>query len=205
MYDCAHPHRHLHSNAMNEIAFWVDWLKAKGAGPIAVAGHSRGGNQTAWYAAEAIDPAVEKVVLIAPATWTAERSASGFERQFGAPLEPLFDKAQALVAAGKGDTMMDVPGFVYCRNAKVAAATFVDYYKNEPRRDSVGLLAKIKRPVLVVGATEDTAVPDLVGRMRMVELAHVRYVEVDGAGHFFRDLYGEDVADAIDEFLDADG
>jgi len=27
-------------------------------------------------------------------------------------------------------------------------------------------------------------------------------VEVEDAGHFFRDLYGEDVADAVQEFLE---
>lgn len=50
MYDCAKPHRHRLVDALDEIAAWVDWLKQRGASDIVLLGHSRGGNQAAWYA-----------------------------------------------------------------------------------------------------------------------------------------------------------
>ncbi|MGI9383086.1 MAG: hypothetical protein ACR2PO_08015, partial [Methyloligellaceae bacterium] len=45
MYDCGLTHRHRHSGAQAEIAAWVAWLQARGAGAITLLGHSRGGNQ----------------------------------------------------------------------------------------------------------------------------------------------------------------
>jgi hypothetical protein len=43
-YDCAAPHRHIHQQAMEELAVWSDWLRGRGAERIAVHGHSRGAN-----------------------------------------------------------------------------------------------------------------------------------------------------------------
>jgi hypothetical protein len=43
LIDCAGPLRLKDSNAVKEIALWVDWLKNKGTGPITILGHSRGG------------------------------------------------------------------------------------------------------------------------------------------------------------------
>ena len=63
MYDCATPHRHRHTDAMAEIGAWLDWLKAQGAEQVALLGHSRGGNQTARFAAATADPVVTNVIV----------------------------------------------------------------------------------------------------------------------------------------------
>ena len=88
-YDCSVPHTHRHADAVSEIAAWVGWLKAKGATSVTVLGHSRGGNQTAWYAAEHRDPVVNKVVLIAPMTQDAAATAAGYQRAFKKDVGPV--------------------------------------------------------------------------------------------------------------------
>ncbi|NIR31732.1 MAG: alpha/beta hydrolase, partial [Gammaproteobacteria bacterium] len=50
------------------IGLWLDWLKSRGARRVTLFGHSRGGAQTALYAAENDHELVEAVVLLAPAT-----------------------------------------------------------------------------------------------------------------------------------------
>lgn len=65
MYDCAVPHTHKHTDALDEIGVWLGWLKQQGVKQVVLVGHSRGGNQTAWFAAERMDPAVKGVLLIA--------------------------------------------------------------------------------------------------------------------------------------------
>ena len=40
MYDRAFPYHHKHPDALDEITAWFDWLKAQGAGNVAVLGHS---------------------------------------------------------------------------------------------------------------------------------------------------------------------
>ena len=204
MYDCAVPHRHRHEDAVDEVAAWVDWLKARGAGDIWVAGHSRGGNQIAWYAAERLDPAVvSRVALIAPAISTYESGATSYKRAKKTDLEPVLDKAKALVAAGKGDELMKGVGLLYCPDSDVTAASFVSYYKDEPRRNTINLVDKIKVPLLIIAGSEDTVVRGLDKAIgSKADGKNLRFVNVEGAGHFFRDLYGEDVADAIAEHID---
>jgi pimeloyl-ACP methyl ester carboxylesterase len=204
MNDCAGPHRHKDSNALKEIALWVDWLKAKGAGPITVLGHSRGGNQIARYVAgtpDAPDSIVKRAVLVAPATWQPGKDPQGYSKRYQKDLAPLLETARALVKAGKGSELMEGVDFVYCPNTKVAAATFVDYYRDSPDRDTPSVIKRIKMPVLAVVASNDRVNPKFAGRMKGTRQANVKFVVVEGSGHFFRDLFGEDVADAIAKFV----
>lgn len=202
MYDCKVPHTHRHADALDEIGLWLNWLKAQGAKTVTLAGHSRGGAQTAWFAATHDDPVVDKVVLIAPATWDADKTAKGFASAHKADLAGVLAKAKALVAAGKGAEMMKGVGLLYCPGADASAASFVGYYESNPNFDTPTVLPKIKKPVLVVVGTLDTVVPDIAERVRpTVDGKKVTLVEVAEADHFFRDLFGEDLADAIAAFV----
>ncbi len=202
MYDCATPHRHRHADAVTEIGAWIDWLKQQGTRQIVLLGHSRGGNQAAWFAAERDDPALRAVVLAAPATWTAAEAARGYETRYGKPLAPVLEKAKSLVAAGKGDTFMEQVDFVYCANASVTAAAFVGYYAPDERLDTPTLLPRVNEPVLVVAAGGDELVKDLPARAApAADGKKVRLVTIDGADHFFRDLYAEDMVEVVATFL----
>lgn len=199
--DCAKPHRHKESDGPAEIAAWVAWLKKEGAGPITVLGHSRGGSQTARYAAGKPDPAVKKVVLVAPATWDAAKAAAGYQARWGKPLQPLLDKAEALVKAGQGATVMQGVDFLTCPASPVSAATFVDYYGAEPKRDTPSVVGSIKLPVLVVVAGGDQVIPDLGGKMKGRTGGDVTLKTVPDADHFFNDLFADDLADAVAQFI----
>ena len=74
-YDCSTAHNHKHTDALNEIGVWLDWLKQHGAKQVVLLGHSRGGNQTAWFAVERDEELIKKVVLIAPQTWSIDRKS----------------------------------------------------------------------------------------------------------------------------------
>lgn len=205
MYDCATPHTHRHTDAVAEIGAWLDWLKAQGAEKVALLGHSRGGNQTARFAAGTTDPVVTAVILIAPQTWSADYAAADYEKRYGKPLAPVLEKAQALVEAGKGDTPMDPVDFIYCEQTSATAAAFVSYYATDPDMDTPTVIPGIGVPVLVVAGSEDTAVkglPEKVGPL--ADGGRVRLLVVGGADHFFRDLYSEDIADAVAELLGVD-
>jgi pimeloyl-ACP methyl ester carboxylesterase len=203
MYDCKVPHRHSHHEAMAEIAAWANWLVKEGATSISVIGHSRGGNQTAWYAAEQAHANVKKVVLVAPATWSAKAQAEGYQKRYGRDLNTVVAKAKAMADSGQGDEMMTATGFVYCSNAEVTANSFLSYYLPDERRNTPSLLLKITLPTLVVAGSEDKVVTGLAEQLENKSPGdHVRLESVDGAGHFFRDLYGEDLSDLIVEFLE---
>lgn len=207
MYDCATPHRHRHEDAVLEIGAWIAWLKANGAGPVSLLGHSRGGNQVAWYAAEHADSGIDRLVLLAPMTRGPEgNAATRYQNRFKADLGPILSKAKALLAHGKGRTMMELPGFLHCPNSKASAESIVSYYGDEPRRDTPSLLTKVGVPVLVIAGSADTVVPDVVERVRpLADGKKIQLQIIEDAGHLFLDFFIEDAADLIAGYLKAGG
>ncbi len=202
MYDCKVTHRHRHADAVEEISVWVNWLKNQGAKRVVVMGHSRGGAQTARYAAERDTSLIKAVVLYAPATHDPVKDAVGYQARYKKPLAPILEKAESLVKTGKGATVFEHTDFLYCPDASVTAEAFVSYYGPDPRLDAPYLIPNIKKPVLVVVAGNDEVVVGL--DMKVAPLADGKRVQmkvVDGADHFFRDLYADDAVEAIATFL----
>ena len=196
--DCSRQHRHKDSNAVKEIELWVDWLKAGGADDITILGHSRGGNQVARYVADKPDTAIKLAVLISPGVASA---ASSYKKSHKKALAPLLKKARTLVKANNGGELMKGIDILYCRNTIVSATTFVDYYKELPDWDTPSVIKRIKLPVLAVVGDKDLVVPQFAGRMKGTKQANVKFILVEDAGHFFLDLFGEDLADAIAAFV----
>lgn len=205
MYDCKTTHRHRNDDAAEEIGIWVDWLKNQGAKRVTLLGHSRGGAQTALYAAERDNELVKAVVLMAPAI-RENTNAVGYQQRYGKPLAPVLEKAQKLVKAGKGSTVLEHIDMLNCTDASVTADSFVSYYGNELRLDTPTLVTKIRKPLLVVVAASDEVVIGLEKKVApLVDGKRVQMKIVEGAGHFFRDLYADDAVDAIDVFLKGSG
>ena len=204
MYDCAVPHVHKHTDALDEIGLWLNWLKQQGVKQVVLVGHSRGGNQTAWFAAERMDPVIKGVLLIAPATWSESYAQSDYQKRFKTDLAPVLKRAEDLVKAGKGHEWMEKTGFIYCTDAKVQAQSFVSYHAPEPRLDTPTLLGKIEVPVLVIAGTEDDVVPDVAEKVEpAADGTRVRLEVIDGADHFFRDLYADEIVEHAKAFVDA--
>jgi pimeloyl-ACP methyl ester carboxylesterase len=204
MYDCQVPHRHRHDDAPVEIGLWLDWLKRQGASRVTLLGHSRGGGQTALYAAERDDPLVKAVVLLAPVT--LKNGYAGYQQRYQQPLAPALEKAQHLVQVGKGDTVLEHYNLMFCRDIPVTADSFVSYYGQDPRLDTPSLLPKIKKPTLVVVAGDDQVVVDLQERVApLVDGKYLQMQVVATADHMFRDLYADDAVEMIDAFLKQNG
>ncbi|MBN2646722.1 MAG: alpha/beta hydrolase [Thiotrichales bacterium] len=200
-YDCAVTHTHKHTDALQEIGFWANWLKEQGSQDVTLMGHSRGGNQAAWYASEQAAPNVQRLVLLAPATGE-QQSASEYSAKAGKPLEPILKQAQQSVAEGKGDTLLQKTDFIYCKEATVSAAAFADYYTPKSQFDTPSLLKDAKLPTLVIMGSADTVVADLPAKIQpLAEAGKIQTVTLEDADHFFLDFANEDTASAIVEFI----
>lgn len=202
MYECKTPHTHRHTDAVDEIGAWLGWLQVQGVSKVALLGHSRGGNQTARFASTRADAPLTTVILLAPQTWNADYAAQEYEKRYGKPLAAPLAQAQQLVAEGKGATMLEHVDFIYCADTSATAAAFVSYYAPDERMDTPRLLPDIKAPVLLIAASEDDVVKGLVDKVEpLADGQRVQLKVVAGADHFFRDLYAEDVADAVQAML----
>lgn len=205
MYDCTVPNTHLHTDAPDEIGLWLDWLKRQGVKSIVLLGHSRGGNQTAWFAAERDETAISKVVLVAPQVWDEEKNEKGYQQSYNKALAPLLTRAQQLVAAGKGGTQLQPIDFIYCPQGSASAAAFVSYYQPDSRMDTPTLLRQINKPVLVVAGSADSVVQGLAGKMEpLAGRDNINFAVIEGADHFFLDLYAEELADKTMEFIEGE-
>ena len=201
-YDCAVPHTYRHADAVGEISAWVGWLKKGGVEHIIVMGHSRGGNQTAWYAAEHNDPAVKQVVLVAPATWSEQGAVKDYQKRYKTDLAVPLKRAEEMVASGKGGELMQGVDFIYCTDTQVTAEAFVSNYRPDGRRNSPDLFARIDEPLLVIAGTEDTVVKGLVEQSsKLLGDGNNRLIVIEGADHFFRDLYAEELVEGLMEFI----
>jgi pimeloyl-ACP methyl ester carboxylesterase len=202
MYDCAAPHRHKHADALDEIGAWLNWLKERGVAKAVLMGHSRGGAQTALFAAERPDPVVSKVVLLAPATYDEKAAAAQYQARHGRSLAEPLARAMSLVKAGKGGEMMKGVGLLRCPGGAVSAASFASYYQPDPRLGVVASLSKIKAPTLVIAAANDEVVKGLPEAVKpLADGKRVKLVTIPDAGHFFLDLAADEAADAIKTFL----
>jgi len=201
MFDCQAVHRHRYADGAAEIGAWLDWLKQQGVRKTVLLGHSRGAAQTAMYMAGHDNSLVNAVVLLAPDT-QATNDAVAYQRRHHTPLAPVLQKAQALIQAGKGQTVLEHTGILYCADTRVTADTIVSYYGPDPRLDTPYLIPGIKKPVLVVIAGSDEVVVGYRDKFApFVDGQRVQMKVVEGAGHFFRDLYADDAVDAIRVFL----
>jgi len=204
MYDCAVPHRHRHTDALEEIGLWRDWLRQQGADKVVLLGHSRGANQTARFAAAHDSAAIRGVILVAPQTWSEGYEAKDYQQRYGKPLAPILANAEKLVAEGKGDTLLKPVDFIYCENTAASAAAFVSYYRPDARMDTPTVVNDIHKPVLVFAGSADTVVKGLIEKMEQASSRdNVRFEVIDGADHFFRDLYAEDLADLSHDFIES--
>ncbi|MET0104481.1 MAG: alpha/beta hydrolase [Sedimenticola sp.] len=202
MYPCETPHRHLYNDAEGEIGAWVDWLKGQGAGRISLLGHSRGGNQTARYAAAQGDAGVETVFLLAPSLRNQGYGEADYKRRYGKDLMPILQKVREMTATGRGEDLLQKVDFIYCKETSVSAAAFVSNYEPEKDGDTPSLVSRTKSPVLIIVGSEDKVVSGLAEKMEpMVDGERVQMITLEGAGHFFLDLYSEEVADTIAETL----
>jgi len=182
---CDVVHDYALAGAKREVGLWLEWLKGQKAQHVDLLGFSRGGAQVAAFAPEFQN--VRKVVLLAPAFATSVEQAEIYKRSFGHDLAPEIEKAR------ENPLQKRTVDFLTCKQATVLNATFLDGYAELPPR----LAAKTGHPTLVIVAGKDEVVPDLAKRLP----SEVKPVVIDGADHFFHDLYGDDAAGLIAKFL----
>ena len=202
IFDCNLEQDHRNEDAVIEITSWVDWLKGRGTSNITLGGHARGGNQVAIYAAKQPDPAVKRLVLIAPTADTPTSMEIEFKQRFGQPLQPILAQAEKLVAEDQSTTLMtDIP-FLTCDKAKVTAGAFVNYYGDNQNLYTPSLLPHINLPTLVAVGELDPLAHELVPAIQGIPNAtNITLETIPGADHFFRDLAADSLADKIKAFL----
>lgn len=178
--------------ADNEYA--AAFLAGRGLPLVVVAGHSNGGMLAARYAAD--HPELPALVLLSAhaggpdiylRTCAAGRMAGDRAREF-------LDRARELVADGRGDELILMPGWWFA----ISAASLVDRHENTP--DTLADAERIScRSLFLVGSLESRlSYPAEEFARRSPGSAQWRVI--DGADHWYTGLH-EPVADLVAEWL----
>lgn len=203
MLDCGSTQRHRHEDAVDEIAAWFRWLERRGRSSVLLLGHSRATNQVTRYAVRKDLQAPAALVLVAPGIRDAD-AAARYGASSGQALAPLLDRATELVESGRDDEVLGRVAFLHCDAAEVTAASFLSYYVDDPAFDTLGLAASAGIPVIVFAGSEDPLSRGVdAAIVEYQQNAPVDFVMIDGADHFFRDLYAYDLVEAVQAWIDA--
>lgn len=133
--------RQLTREGIADNKFAAGWMAQRGLPAPVVIGHSNGGMLGVAHAASHPEtPAL--VLLSAHRGGSGAQTARSQEGLAGPGYEDTMKKAQALVAAGRGQELMFVPNWWYV----ISAESYVDRFTTMP--DTFDLAPKIKCPVL---------------------------------------------------------
>ncbi|WP_038051135.1 alpha/beta hydrolase [Thioalkalivibrio sp. ALJ1] len=202
MFECDAPVRHGIDDHMQEVSLWHQWLQDEGYGPVTLFGHSRGANHMARYLTAHEPEDIKGLVLVAASTFDEEEAAAEYEEQAGTPLQVLLDRAKELQRMDQEETLMEDVRFLFCEELDVTPRAFLGSYEPTSENDTPTVIRGIQTPTLVIVGSEDDVVPDLPEKVEAVkDSGDISVMTVDGADHFFRDFFADDVADFAADFI----
>ena len=200
-FDCTWSHRHKQEDAVEELGNWVKWLRQQGVSDITLMAHSRAANQSMVYAAENLDPEVTRLVMLAPG---ADDVKEPYEDRYGSVFDNNVNLMQQNIASGTGAELVKDIDFWFCPKASITAESFISYYGHESKfRQFHQYLPRIPIPTLVITGTQDERQPRIKKHVGpFVDDKRLFLVEIENAGHFFRDLNIEEAMEAMIEFME---
>lgn len=185
-----------HDAAIEEIRQWVEFSSDKWT-KIIIVGHSRGGNQVALYNQTDVDPSVKKLVLIAPMTWSKTQTELQYKSRFGHDLPALIAQARTYPL----DSFFQA-GLINCDSNEVSAGSFLSYYSESPNKNTPQLLENIERPTLLfLGSEDELSKKYLDQKQGYLTSEWISEITIDGAGHFFMDLYLDELVESMLEWV----
>jgi alpha/beta superfamily hydrolase len=206
---CDIEHEHKQSNSQHEIKLWHEYIKKMGYKKIYLMGHSRGGLDIMNFY-ESLDSqyqeSIDSILLLAPISETWESSVSRYKENYNININDLVNQKSKKLKIN----------FLGCEGATVYSDSFLDYYlisgdsnvfSSETTRfasRSLNLhLFNTSGKVYVITASEDTIVPNTYGIVKNIitkdKEKNIELYQVDGADHFFRDFYFDDLIEIIVE------
>lgn len=90
---------------------------------------------------------------------------------------------------------MKWPDVLWVSELKNTFDSIFSCYKEDERKNTPSLLLEISKPMLIVMGSADEVVADLPEKLEGVQQDNLTVETIDGADHFFRDLYADELAE----------
>tara|TARA_B100001059_G_C17538735_1_gene429279 strand:- start:5 stop:709 length:705 start_codon:yes stop_codon:yes gene_type:complete len=199
LLSCDIKHNHNEHQSVREIIAWYNYLNSTGYNKINLIGHSRGGFNV-MQALSIINNKEVKSFLLAPFIDTYMGTKTYYEEELGIPYEVIISSSENYFIADKYKPI----NFLFCENVDVSSRTFksyLDYSRNESNHpfsfNILHLIDESLSHVTIFSGTNDEILMDSYKTYEAINKSNVTVVTIEGGGHFFRDLYLEDVIDEI--------
>ena len=179
---------------MELITYLQDLLKAAGFDSLAINLHLGVDDRRGALSCDApvtarFDAAPKEIE-----SWDARRAH--YQRAFGEPLAAVLARADAA-----GDGFLRA-GLVNCAAAEVRGTSFQSYYGAGVSLDVLDYLAALPKPGLIVYGSEDPGFARFIEIQGPLQtLQHLDLQTLEGADHFFRDLYADDLVERVLQWL----
>ena len=191
--DCAPMMTPDERTVVPEIRHWLDDLAARGYRTLTLLGHSRGALQAARVLIERPDLRVTRLVILGPMTWRYDEVTAGYCEQDTGALDTLLNKAREAPDAMLGPLKLQT-----CTGVRTTGSVFLDYYDASIVRHTPDLIEHVRIRTDVVLGTQDAISTWTAAEISAAQLrTNVRLIRIEGADHFFRDLYMDEVLDGV--------
>ena len=195
-FDCKSPVAQEHGAAIDELHAWYLFLREKGYSNVVLIAHSRGGAQAALYQQRYPQDKLAALVLLAPMNWQQGIEAKAYHDKYGVNLNEQLAQAEQYRQAGKA--LFTPPAILYCEKTPVSPHSFISYYSALPEKNTPVLLANTPIPTVVYLGSEDPLSLRFAKQQGLfVNNKNMTVVNINGAGHFFRDLYADELIEDI--------
>jgi len=189
----------IHQQSYKELHHWYQYLTKIGYSNIILMSHSRGGSQAAGYANTYPKDKIQKLVLLAPLAWDKKSAHQQYHEKSSVPLKSLLGLAKIM----QPQQIMKSVDLLYCKKQNVTAETFLSYYSDSIERNTWDLVKNLPIPIVIFLGSEDPIstvfAKSIVDKKLPVTL---KVQTIEGADHFFRDLYLEDIIESLLEDIE---
>ncbi len=195
-FDCQSPVVQGHQAAIDELHAWYLFLREQGYAKVVLIAHSRGGAQAALYQQAYPQDQLAALVLIAPMSWQKNVEVRAYHDKYNVNLNDLLTQAEQYRQERKA--LFTAPGILYCEKTPVSPPAFISYYSVLPEKNTPALLADTAIPTIVYLGLEDPLSISFAKQQGLfVNKKNITLVNIDGADHFFRDLYADELIEDL--------
>ena len=171
---------------VGEIAFWVNWLEAKGYSNIVLVGHSYGSLQILIYAAQQPSKSVKRIVTTSLVDVEHVVGGEQIQRQIEMAQQRVKENPQRL----------DEYKISYCKKYIAPPHAYLSYAEWTKSR-ILDNLAEIRVPVEVILGGNDTRMG--IDWPELVERSGAELTIIPDANHFFDAEYEFDLYERVQE------
>lgn len=182
--NCDAVHTHTMESDIEEIAWWVDWLKKKGHQDVIMAGFSTGSLQIAIFLSSNTPGIIKKAVLISPAYLAGPPFPESEEKA---------DIATAREMLAKSKNQLHEFHLSYCKGNFMSPPKVFLSYKEWTETRLLEVVQKITIPYIVIIGGEDHRFGTRLGKK--LKKINSPVITISGANHFFDSPYEFDFLD----------